>query len=117
MHAQQGVLESIVYGVQVPGVEGRVGMASLSASEGFDLEQLAHHVRAHLASYQRPQFVRLDESLTTTSTLKHQKTRYRAEGFDPSRVKVPLYFWRNAAYVPLDADVYRQILDGELSLS
>jgi acyl-CoA synthetase (AMP-forming)/AMP-acid ligase II len=112
-----GVLESIAYGVQVPGVEGRVGMASVSAGDGFDLQRLADHVRAHLASYQRPQFVRLDERLTTTSTLKHQKTRYRAEGFDPARVKVPLYLWQSAAYVPLDADVYRRILNGELTLS
>jgi acyl-CoA synthetase (AMP-forming)/AMP-acid ligase II len=112
-----GVLESIVYGVQVPGIEGRVGMASISPAEDFDLNRLAAHVRAHLASYQRPRFVRLDPTLVTTSTMKHTKNRYRADGFDPARVQVPLYLWEDTEYVPLDAELYRSILSGEVSPS
>ncbi|HMJ16203.1 MAG TPA: AMP-binding protein, partial [Polyangiaceae bacterium] len=112
-----GVLESIVYGVQVPGVDGRVGMASLNTAEQFDLKALAEHVRAHLASYQRPQFVRLDAALNTTSTLKHKKTSYRTDGFDPASVPVPLHFWTGSEYVPLDADLHRRLVKGELSLS
>ena len=37
----RGVVEAVVYGVAVPGTEGRAGMAKLVVDEAFDLEEFA----------------------------------------------------------------------------
>lgn len=111
-----GVLDSIVYGVAVPGADGKIGMASLSVEAGFEPDALARYVQERLAGYQRPYFVRLDSTIRTTATMKHQKTEYRAEGFDPSRVSAPLFVLKDGHYVPLGAELYRRILSGKLSI-
>jgi fatty-acyl-CoA synthase len=109
-----GVLESVVYGVKVPFAEGRAGMASLRTALDFDPQQFARFVLTRLTNYQRPYFIRLDSDIRTTGTLKHQKTEYRGEGFDPARVSVPLYFLMEKAYVPLDRTLFDRIMRGEL---
>ena len=39
--ASRGVLEGVVYGVSVPGADGRAGMAALVVNEEFDLAVVA----------------------------------------------------------------------------
>ncbi|KAB0396320.1 hypothetical protein E2I00_015555, partial [Balaenoptera physalus] len=75
-----------VYGVTVPGHEGRAGMAALvlRPPHSLDLVQLYVHVSENLPPYARPRFLRLQESLATTETFKQQKVRMAKEGFDPS---------------------------------
>src|SRR6202043_140807 len=48
-----GVREANVYGVSVPGYEGRAGMAALVAdgADHFDLAGLRAHIAAHLPVY------------------------------------------------------------------
>ena len=48
-----GVAEAIVYGVAVPGADGRAGMASLTIDERFDLVSLLNRLEA-LPRYARP---------------------------------------------------------------
>lgn len=114
LNGAPGVLESNVYGVQVPGAEGRVGMASLSTQDDFDLDALARYVTDKLPRYQRPAFVRLSGEMRTTATFKHVKTDYRNEGYDPSRVTDPLFYLEDDRYVPLDAELYARIASGEV---
>jgi len=111
-----GVLESNVYGVEVPGTEGRAGMASLRCDTSFSLEALNDRVIEQLPVYQRPYFLRLQSEMRVTGTFKHQKTDYRREGFDPARTQDPLFFLDGEKYVPLDAALYRAIVSGEVSL-
>jgi acyl-CoA synthetase (AMP-forming)/AMP-acid ligase II len=55
-----GMKGCVVYGVQVPGNEGRCGMAAISDPEGnLNLIQLASEVNLRLPSYARPLFVRV----------------------------------------------------------
>ena len=112
----EGVLESNVYGVEVPGADGRAGMASISCDERFDLTAFGRHVVEALPSYQRPYFVRLQKEMRTTGTFKHQKVDYRREGYDPARVADPLYFLDGERYVPLDAALHAKIVDGTVTL-
>ena len=67
----------VVYGVEVPGTEGRAGMAAIGDPEGtVDLEELAAGVRERLPSFARPVFVRLvaaSEVIETTGTHKVKK--------------------------------------------
>ena len=99
-----GVLEANVYGVEVPGADGRAGMAALRTGDDFDLDSFAAHVVEHLAPYQRPLFLRmLASEMRVTGTLKHQKGDYLAEGYDPARVTDPLYVLSADRYEVLDA--------------
>ena len=112
LNGAPGVLETNVYGVEVPGADGRAGMASVHVGEGFSIEALARFAVENLASYQRPVFVRLQEEMELTVTLKHQKVGYRRDGYDPSKVSDPLYLLEGDTYTKLDGDVYAQLQDG-----
>src|SRR5690606_5858708 len=92
LSAFPGVNEVNVYGVEVPGSEGRAGMASLVVDEAFDIKALADHVDATLPAYARPVFVRLTGALETTGTFKYRKIDLVAEGFDPGKTKAPTFF-------------------------
>ncbi|HEX8568816.1 MAG TPA: long-chain-acyl-CoA synthetase [Caulobacteraceae bacterium] len=115
--AAPGVKEVNVYGVAVPGSEGRAGMAALVTGPGFDLQTLARHVDRELPAYARPTFVRLQPEIETTGTFKYTKTELVADGFDPAKVGEPL-FLRDPTdgYVPLDAALHARLTSGELRL-
>lgn len=110
-----GVLESNVYGVTVPGADGRAGMASIRIGEAFDLDAFARFVVQELPNFQRPHFIRLQRDMRITSTFKHQKVDYRHEGYDPSKVRDPLYFLDGDRYVPITDDLYKRLLAGDLA--
>lgn len=109
-----------VYGVTVPGHEGRAGMAALALRppQALDLVQIYAHVSDNLPPYARPRFLRLQESLATTETFKQQKVRMAAEGFDPSALPDPLYILDQdvGAYLPLTPARYSALLSGDLRL-
>jgi acyl-CoA synthetase (AMP-forming)/AMP-acid ligase II len=108
-----GVLEANVYGVEVPGTDGRAGMAALKTSNGFTLDVFATYVREHLAAYQRPLFLRLLRGeMRIVGTLKQQKAEYQMEGYDPAQVTDDLYVLSGECYQPLDAAVYADIKSG-----
>jgi fatty-acyl-CoA synthase len=110
-----GVREAVVYGVRVPGVDGRAGMAALVVEEGFEPEALGRRVAEALPSYARPRFLRLRKELDVTGTFKHRKVELVREGFDPAGVGDPLFFLDpEQGYVPLDAVLYARITSGEV---
>lgn len=113
-----GVREANIYGVQVPGTDGRAGMASLVVEGPLDLEKFRAHVEKNLPSYARPIFLRLQQEIEVTGTFKHRKVELVKEGFDPRVIKEPLYFMEplHAKYVPLTPDLYDRIMAGELRL-
>jgi fatty-acyl-CoA synthase len=110
-----GVAEAIVYGVKVPGAEGRAGMALLRIGEGFDLGELSCRLEA-LPQYARPVFLRFTREVEVTDTFKPARRVYVDEGFDRERIEDPLYVFddQRRAYVPLDADRHAAIRDGAL---
>ncbi|KAF7486409.1 Hypothetical predicted protein [Marmota monax] len=108
-----------VYGVEVPGTEGRAGMAAVASSTGScDLEHFAEALEKELPLYARPIFLRFLPELHKTGTYKFQKTELRKEGFDPAVVKDPLFYLdaRKGCYVPLDQEAYARIQAGEEKL-
>ncbi len=111
------VAEAAVYGVLVPGTEGRAGMAAIVPSvppEEFDLEETAGVLLKALPPYAVPRFLRLVERFETTATHKIKKRLLREEGFDPSVVRDPLYALLpgTETYRPLTPDLYREIAEG-----
>ena len=111
-----GVKEANVYGVKVPGTDGRAGMASLVVEGALDLAKFQSHVEKNLPAYARPIFLRLQGEIEVTGTFKHRKVELVKEGFDPKLIKEPLYFMEpvHTRYVPLTAEIYDRIMAGEV---
>ena len=108
-----GVKEATVYGVTVGGQDGRAGMASLVVDKGFDIAELAARVDAAMPSYQRPLFVRLQPEIEITGTFKYRKMDLVEEGFDPEKVRQPMYFKdADKGYVKLTKALFAKIMAG-----
>jgi fatty-acyl-CoA synthase len=113
-----GVTDGVVYGVEVPGSDGRAGMAALVVTQDFELAAFGRDVAARLPEYARPAFVRVLSSLEVTGTFKPRKQALLREGFDPSRIRDALYVADRAAgaYVALDAERHAAIVAGSVRL-
>ena len=114
----EGVEEANVYGVEIPGMDGRAGMAAIVTTDAFDLEDFGRRVEEELAFYARPIFVRMLPEMETTGTFKHRKVDLVKDGFDPVRVEDPILYRdpEKARYVPLDAGTHERILNGDIRL-
>ncbi|XP_072321304.1 long-chain fatty acid transport protein 2-like [Eucyclogobius newberryi] len=111
--------EANVYGVKVPGHEGRIGMAALKLRDNMDFDSGAthQHMKNFLPNYAWPRFIRIQADLDVTGTFKQMKVKLALEGFDPTVVKEPLYFLDDKqGYIPLTQDVYDGVMEGRLRL-
>lgn len=110
-----GVLEANVYGVDVPGTDGRAGMATLVVNDDFSPESVLVHVTTNLAAYARPLFLRIQTEVEITATFKHRKKDAVEEGFDPT-LPDPIWFLDpgTGAYLLLDDELHRRITTGEV---
>jgi fatty-acyl-CoA synthase len=102
--AVPGVAAACVYGVGVPGEEGKAGMAALVVGPAFSLADFARAVDATLPDYARPLILRLCPALPETGTFKLTKLALLHEGYDPAVVGDPLFVRVDGGYVTLDAD-------------
>ena len=84
---------SNVYGVEIPGCEGRAGMAafSLKDASSFDWQGFSNHVENSLPKYARPLFIRIIEEMDTTGTFKLKKNDLRNEAFNIDKVTDQIY--------------------------
>jgi fatty-acyl-CoA synthase len=113
-----GVTEAAVYGVGIPGAEGRAGMAALVVAPDFDLVALREALGTRLPEYARPVFVRLVGAIEITGTFKLRKQELAAEGYDRARVRDALFVddTARAEYVALDAALYARLMAGGVRL-
>ena len=113
-----GIKEANVYGVQVPGADGRACMASIVPNGELDLAALHAHLTKQLAAYARPLFLRVQGEMIVTATFKHRKVELVDEGYDPAKVGDRLYFAdpEQKTFVTLDADVYARLQSGAYRL-
>ena len=95
LSAFPGVETANVYGVEVPGHEGRAGMAALALEGGreapFDAQALYELAVSKLPSYAVPVFLRLQSESDVTGTFKLRKVALRSEGYDPNATSDPIY--------------------------
>ncbi|XP_077621444.1 long-chain fatty acid transport protein 5 [Crocuta crocuta] len=105
-----------VYGVSVPGCEGKVGMAAVQLAPGqsFDGQKMYQHVRTWLPAYATPHFIRIQDALEITGTFKLVKSRLVREGFNVGIIADPLFVLDNQAkaFRPLTADIYKAVCNG-----
>jgi fatty-acyl-CoA synthase len=113
-----GVSDTNVYGVHVPGHEGRAGMAAIVCEEECDLGRLHRHLQTMLPDYARPLFLRIRNSIDMTATFKQKKVDLVKEGFNPLLMTDPLYFndMKAGRFVPLDVAFYERIQSGQVRI-
>lgn len=113
-----------VYGVSVPGCDGRVGMASIVLHENrtvdnFDWSAFQKEVTANLPVYARPAFLRFRKQMALTSTFKHQKGDLVKDGFDPVNMKDDVLFYYSAKdgkHEKVTSALYEKICNGQVQL-
>jgi fatty-acyl-CoA synthase len=113
-----GIADANVYGVAVPGNEGRAGMAAIVCEQGCDLPALRAHFESCLPDYARPLFLRLRRSIEVTATFKQKKGDLVREGYSPDLTADPLFFNdpRAGAFVPIDRPLYERIQSGKIRM-
>ncbi len=113
----QGIKEANVYGVAIPGTDGRAGMATIVADDRrLDLAAFRTHLASRLPDHARPVFLRVRDDLAVTATFKHTKSALVREGYDPVAIADALYFndRERQAFVRLDKALYDRIQKGQL---
>lgn len=120
MNMADYIQEANVYGVAVPGHEGRAGMAAVTVTEGqeFDSAAVFKHVQNQLPAYARPLFIRIQTRMDVTGTFKHIKGKLTEEGFDPNKISEPLYFLdtKEKDYIPLTINIYDSVVTGKIKI-
>jgi fatty-acyl-CoA synthase len=113
-----GIKQANVYGVAIPGTDGRAGMATLVTGDELDLAAFRRHLINRLPAYARPVFLRIRDDLDVTTTFKYKKNDLVREGYDPIATGDAIYV--NAperdAFVRLDTALYDRILAGQIRL-
>ncbi|KAI8628361.1 fatty acid transporter [Xylariaceae sp. FL1651] len=103
-----GVSEATVYGVSLPGHDGKAGMAAVYINpeiRNFDYKDLLRHARAHLPRYAVPIFLRQLSVRSATHNNKQDKAPLKKAGINPSQMNGDLLFWisengKGDEYVP-----------------
>ena len=111
-----GVSDVAVYGVAVPGTDGRAGMAALVVADDFDPAALRAELAQRLPDYARPVFLRIVPAIALTGTFKLRKQELAAQGCDPARISDALYVSAGGDYLRLDAALFHSLQTGNLRL-
>ena len=109
--------EAIVYGVEIPNTNGRAGMASLKLGcdvKDFDFKDMVVQLNENIPHYAIPVFLRIDQNIALTGTLKHQKGPLKQMAFDIEKNNCPVYVLLPKAdqYVALDKTMQNDIEQG-----
>lgn len=106
-----------VYGVSIPGTDGRAGMAAITLADGvesLDLTRLAAYLDHELPAYAVPVFIRIQPEIDVTGTFKMVKGDLREQAYDIEQFEDAVYVMTpgSTEYQPLDADLLAQIRAG-----
>ena len=115
----KGIAHANVYGVPIPGMDGKAGMAAITPDgEGIDFDTLHKNLANLLPSYAVPVFIRVQKEAETTGTFKYRKVDLVKEGFNPDNMADPVWFFNPEAgvYAPVTHDRYESILAGTYRL-
>lgn len=119
LDAAEGVNESVVYGVEIPGTNGRAGMASLRLDkehDKFDWSGLSYYLKRELPPYAIPVFIRVNTGkMQTTGTFKHQKNHLKEQAYDLGKQDNPVYVWlpKEESYRQLTPELQQGIDNNE----
>jgi len=112
-----GLRDCVVYGVEIPGTEGRAGMAAIPDPERLvDLTKLYAGMSDKLPSYARPIFLRFVQEIDVTGTFKLKKRDLQEEGFNPDMMGEDVYIKDDTmkTYVMITHETYNNIVNGNM---
>ncbi|WP_159848358.1 long-chain-acyl-CoA synthetase [Nocardia sp. CY41] len=111
----ESIAQAVVYGVDIPGADGKAGMAAVTLRPGveFDGAAVAKLAYEQLPGYAVPLFVRIVDELEQTSTFKSRKVELRKQGYTPDPDST-LYVLagRTEGYVPAYDDYAADVAAG-----
>ncbi|EFN85194.1 Long-chain fatty acid transport protein 1 [Harpegnathos saltator] len=111
-----GLKDAAVYGVEVPGNEGKAGMAAIyDPNNSLDLKELVEGLKKSLPTYARPLFIRVLSELSMTGTFKLKKRDLQQDAFDIKKAN-PVYFLDKNTYVRMTDELYNDIIQGKIRL-
>lgn len=105
-----------VYGVAVPGTDGKAGMAAVSLKPGaeFPAGEIAARLYERLPVYAVPLFIRVVDSLEQTSTFKSRKVELRNAGYSAAADgNLFVLAGRDEGYVPAYPDYSADVAAGK----
>lgn len=111
-----GIDTAIVYGVEIPGNDGRAGMATITVSE-IDLAEFYKSIAKSLPSYARPVFLRVSQQQESTGTMKFKKNTLKKQGYQLSQVNGDGLFVisvEDKTYVELNPEIVERINAGAM---
>ncbi|KAK1573528.1 AMP-binding enzyme [Colletotrichum navitas] len=121
-----GVNEAVVYGVRLPGHDGKAGAAALDIApahkSSFSYTDFLSYARARLPGYAVPIFIRLLNQGTATHNNKQNKVPLKNEGVEPSKVQGgDKVLWiekhgKGNTYVPFTQDDWNNLGIGRAKL-
>ncbi|MFE7746621.1 long-chain-acyl-CoA synthetase [Nocardia sp. NPDC057455] len=111
----ESIAQAVVYGVDIPGTDGKAGMAAVTLRPGaeFDAAAVAKLAYEQLPGYAVPLFVRIVHELEQTSTFKSRKVELRKQGYTPDPDST-LYVLagRTEGYIPAYDDYAADVAAG-----
>lgn len=109
--------EVVVYGIELPGIDGKIGVASLVPAKKWSpniLPSFLTEMRKRVADHALPYFIKVvNEKHQTTSTLKIQKSRLSKEGLKGFKEGC-CYVLLDGVYTPMDDEIYNKLNNGTL---
>lgn len=107
-----------VYGVEIPGADGRAGMAAITLADGvptLNLEAFSEYLRTELPGYAVPVFVRIQPDIDVTGTFKMVKGDLRKQAYDIRQFDDPVYglLPGNTEYQALDVEKLETVEGGQ----
>jgi len=109
-----GVTQAVVFGVEIPGNEGRAGMAVITTDARFSLLALQSLLIKALPSYARPVFIRRCDEMALTGTFKLQKEKLRQEGYTGAKDEIWFFDASIGSFIPCDANTIKHIATAKL---
>ena len=112
-----GLSSVVVFGVEIPGCEGRAGMAAIEdPGDVVDVKSLGRKLSEVLPAYARPVFLRITNTVDTTGTFKFQKAKLRKEGFNVFIITDKLFYMdqKSGEYHVLTKEIYRKVEGSEM---
>lgn len=120
INGHEGVAACAVYGVSLPGQDGKAGMAAILPSDDafLDLNALADHLARNLPHHARPVFLRIRREMDMTGTFKLRKIDLMREGIEPSDSDEAVLWLETTSgrYRTLDHDIRQDIIAGRIRL-
>lgn len=118
LNAHSQIKMANVYGVEVPGTEGRAGMVAFELDGGVELDvaEFQTLVERDLPAYAQPVFIRVLRSAETTMTFKLLKGELREQAFHFDKVGEDLIYVRKPRgqrYELLVDEFYQHLVAGE----